>query len=130
MAIVKDLEIKISGDKAKFNECFYVYQYDRGIDLNIKIVMSKVQIGSKDISLLSGLEDSFAGVRILKPSGEIINREKVVIEDNNVKFTIDHDLTDELNEIGFYKLQFHLFDNAGNRITIPPVEFEVKPLIG
>ena len=37
MAITKDLEIKISGDKATFTEKFYIYQHDRGIELNIKV---------------------------------------------------------------------------------------------
>ena len=130
MAITKDLEIKINGDKAAFNEDFYVYQNDRGIDLNIKVSMPKIQIGTRSTSLLSDLEDALASVRILKPDGEVISREKVPIDNDRIKFTIDKSLTDELNEIGFYKLQFHIFDQLDNRITIPPVQFEVKALIG
>ena len=130
MAITKDLEIKINGDKAAFSEDFYVYQNDRGIDLNIKVSMPKIQIGTRSTSLLSDLEDALASVRILNPDGEVISREKVPIDNDRIKFTIDKSLTDELNEIGFYKLQFHIFDQLDNRITIPPVQFEVKALIG
>ena len=36
MAIYKNLEIKINNDQASFTEKFYLYQYDRGIELNIK----------------------------------------------------------------------------------------------
>ena len=44
MAISKNLEIKINNDQASLNEKFYVYQNDRGIDLYIKISMSRLQI--------------------------------------------------------------------------------------
>ena len=51
MAITKDLEIKINNDQASFTEKFYVYQYDRGIELNIKVSLSKMQIGGRNTSL-------------------------------------------------------------------------------
>ena len=66
MAISKDLEIKINGDKAAFNEDFYVYQNDRGIELNIKVAMPKIQVGTRNISLLAGLEEgALSSARIL-----------------------------------------------------------------
>ena len=130
MAISKDLEIKINQDKAAFSEKFYIYQNDRGIDLNIKVTMPKLQIGSKSISLLSELNGAFCKVIILKPNQEVIGRDNIFISNDVIKFTIDHSLTDELDEIGVYKIQFHLYDNEDNRITIPPVEFEVKELLG
>ena len=130
MAITKDLEIKISGDQAAFTEKFYVYQNDRGIDLYIKISMYRLQIGNKNISLLSELEGATAAATILKPNNTIIGRSELEIVDDTLRFTIDKSLTDELDEIGMYKLQFHLYDGQDNRITIPPVEFEVKQLIG
>lgn len=34
MAITKNLEIKINRDQASFSENFYIYQNDRGIELN------------------------------------------------------------------------------------------------
>ena len=67
---------------------------------------------------------------ILKPNNTIIGRSELEIVDDTLRFTIDKSLTDELDEIGMYKLQFHLYDGQDNRITIPPVEFEVKQLIG
>ena len=130
MAITKDLEIKISGDKANFTEKFYIYQHDRGIELNIKISMPKLQINKKNISLLAELEGASGGAIILKPNGDVVGQKDIVIEDNVIKFTITHELTDELDEIGMYQVQFHLYDGEDNRITIPPVEFEVKGLIG
>ena len=130
MAITKDLEIKINGDKANFTEKFYIYQNDRGIELNIKISMPKLQINKKNVSLLAELEGASGGAIILKPNGDVVGQKDIVIEDNVIKFTITHELTDELDEIGMYQIQFHLYDGEDNRITIPPVEFEVKGLIG
>ena len=130
MAITKDLEIRINEDKAAFTEKFYIYQHDRGIELNIKVTVPKLQINKRNISLLSELDGAMGKAIILKPNKEIIGRDNIVINNDIIKFTIDHSLTDELSEIGIYKIQFHLYDNEDNRITIPPVEFEVKGLIG
>lgn len=130
MAISKNLEIKINNDQATLNEKFYIYQYDRGIDLYIKINISKLQIGGRSVSMLSELEGARAGVTILKPNGTVIGKADLDVIGDSVKFTIDGTLTDELDEIGIYKIQFHLYDGSDNRITIPPVQFEVKSLIG
>ncbi len=130
MAITKDLEIKINGDQAAFTEKFYIYQNDRGIDLNIKVSIPKLQINKRNVSLLSELEGASGGAIILKPNGDIVGQDNINISDDVIKFTITHDLTNDLDEVGIYKIQFHLYDGDDNRITIPPVEFEVKSLIG
>ena len=130
MAITKDLEIKINGDKAAFTEKFYIYQNDRGIELNIKVSVPKLQISKRNTSFLTEFEGSSGGARILKPNGSVIDQNNIHISDNFIKFTINHELTDDLDEIGIYKIQLHLYDGNDNRITIPPVEFEVKGLLG
>ena len=130
MAITKELEIKINGDKAAFTEKFFIYQNDRGIELNIRVNMSKLQISTGGTSLLSDLEGGVCGAIILKPNGQVIGKSGLSISNGAIKFVIDHDLTNDLDEVGIYKIQFHLYDNEDNRITIPPVSFEVKDLIG
>lgn len=130
MAITKDLEIKINDEQARFNENFYIYQNDRGIKLNIKINMPKLQVGSRATSLLKGFDGAKGGVIIVKPNGEVSNRSDLPIINERIQFIIDKSLTDDLDEVGVYKLQFHIYDLEDNRITIPPVEFEVKGLVG
>lgn len=130
MAITKNLEIKINGDTANFTEKFYIYQNDRGIDLNIKITTPKLQISRQNTSLLTELNGSSGRAIILKPNGEVIGRDNIVITNDVIKFTVDHELTNEIDEVGIYKVQFHLYDDEDNRITIPPVSFEVKGLLG
>ena len=129
MAITKDLEIKINGDQAAFTEKFYIYQNDRGIELNIKVSIPKLQV-KRNVSLLSDLEGATCGAIILKPNGDIISQGDIVISDDVIKFTINHELTNDLDEVGIYKIQFHIYDSEDNRITIPPVSFEVKGLLG
>ena len=129
MAITKDLEIKINGDQAAFTEKFYIYQNDRGIELNIKVSIPKLQV-KRNVSLLSDLEGATCGAIILKPNGDIISQSDIVISDDVIKFTINHELTNDLDGVGIYKVQFHIYDGDDNRITIPPVQFEVKGLLG
>ena len=129
MAITKDLEIKINGDQAAFTENFYIYQNDRGIELNIKVSMPKLQIGKRNTSLLAELEEASGGAIILKPNGDIVFQNNITVSDELIKFIIDHELTNDLDEVGLYHIQFHLYDGEDNRITIPPVAFEVKELL-
>jgi len=130
MAITKDLKIKINGDKAAFTENFYIYQNDRGVELNIKVSMPKLKISKRTTSLLAELDGATGGAIIVKPNGDVVMGKNVFVSNDILKFTIDHELTDDLDEIGMYQIQFHLYDDQNNRITIPPVEFEVKQLIG
>ena len=130
MGIYKKLDIKISDDNARLSEKFYIYQNDRGIELQLKINLSRVNFRATKRLVYVDSGEIFVGATILKPNGVVIGREKVELVDDIIKFTIDEDLTDDIDEIGIYKVQFHLYDNQDNRITIPPVEFEVKELIG
>lgn len=130
MAIYKNMDIKISNGVASFNEKFYVYQYDKGIELHLKLNLSKTNLGSTRKRLAFSDETIFVGATILKPNGTVVGRERIEIVDDIIRFKIDEDLTDDIDEIGVYKIQFHLYDEDSNRITLPPVEFEVKTLIG
>ena len=130
MSIIRDLEIKISNGKAELSEDVYVYQKDRGVELRLKLNMIKTNYRSAVKSTLFDVDNIYSAATILKPNGDIISRKKSVVVDNTIIFTIDKEFTDEVDEIGTYKVQFHLFDDDDNRITIPPIEFEVKELLG
>ena len=80
--------------------------------------------------------DNFDGVavdgRLMKPSGSIIAVSNMSISGTNkIKFTIDQTMTDELTEVGTHALQISLYDDISktNRITMPPITFEVKQLL-
>lgn len=129
MSITKDLEIKISNGEARLSEEVYVYQKDRGVELRLKLNLIRINYRSAVRSSLFEATTLFAGATILKPNGEVISREKVEIVDNIISFTIDEEFTDQVDEIGIYKIQFHLYDLEDNRISIPPIQFEVKELL-
>ena len=67
---------------------------------------------------------------ILLINSDNLSQSDIVISDDVIKFTINHELTNDLDEVGIYKVQFHIYDGDDNRITIPPVQFEVKELLG
>lgn len=130
MSITKDLEIKISNGEAKLSEDIYVYQKDRGVELRLKLNIIRTNYRSAMRSSPFETSTLFAAATILKPNGDIISRNKVIVIDNILTFTIDKEFTDQVDEIGIYKIQFHLYDTEDNRITIPPIQFEVKELLG
>ena len=130
MSIIKDLEIKINNGEARLSEDVYVYEQDRGVELKLRLNLTKTNYRYAKRSLLFESGELFAGATILKPNGKIISRERVAIIDNIITFRIDEEFTDQVDEIGIYKIQFHIYDLDDNRITIPPIQFEVKELIG
>lgn len=137
MAISKEVNITVKEDKATLNEKMFVYRGDKGIDFYIGIDTIKFDFTPNGTtkttrSLLYGLESAYASVTVLKPNGEIFTKEKYPINNNRVRFTITQDLTDELDDVGIYKLQIHLHDGTSensNRISIPYVNFIVKDLM-
>ena len=129
MSIVKDLEIKISNGEARLSEDVYVYQNDGGVELRLKLNLIRSNYRSAIRSSLFEADELYAGATILKPNGEVIPRSRVKVVDNIISFVIDKEFTDHVDEIGIYKIQFHLYDIDDNRITIPPIQFEVKELI-
>ena len=130
ISISKNLDIKIVNGQAKLSEKFYVYQNDRGIELRLKVNLSKFSFKSNYSTYTGVDEDILVGATILKPSKEVISRDRVLLKDSIIRFKIDEDITDDIDEIGVYKIQFHIYDTENGRITLPPVEFEVKELIG
>ena len=130
MSIVKNLEIKVNNGEAKLSENIYIYQNDRGIELKLKLNLVNNNSHSAIRSSLFEADTIFAAATILKPNGELIGRDKTIIKDNTITFRIDKDFTDNVDEIGIYKIQFHIYDTLDNRITIPPISFEVKELLG
>ena len=57
-------------------------------------------------------DDIYASATIMKPNGELIGRRRSIVIDNTITFIIDKDLTDQMDEIGTYQVQFHLYDNG------------------
>lgn len=127
MAIERRLELRIQGDKSALSAPLYVYKGDRGIVLWFKIMDFTWDFSGTN--LLRTIDTSRVSPIVVKPNGESFRTPVAPVVNNEVKFTITKDLTDELSEIGVYTLQFNFYGDNDSRITIPPITFEVRELI-
>ena len=121
--ITKNVTIKITDDRATLSEKIILYKDDKGIDIYFTLSGFSYKFNKDNLSGVA------VDARMLKPSGDVITVNNLAVSGTNkIKFTIDNTMTDELTEIGKHKLQISLYDDATktNRITIPPIEFEVK----
>lgn len=124
----------VNNTTASLNEPLQIYQFDRGITLKIQVLKYKYQFDKivqdnviTDPSIIS------ARALVLKPNGTtVFECPRTEIEEDHVIVNIKLDWTDETTEIGQYKLQLQLYgsDYVNERVTLPPVEFTVAPLIG
>lgn len=123
MSISREVSVKVLNDKSTLDSKIHIFRNDRGIDLYIKLVNFSFIISKLKTPVRE------AGATVLKPNNEKFEIEKLNIEEDRIKFTITHEMTDELQEIGTYKIQIHLYDELDNRISVPFIDFYVNPLI-
>lgn len=129
LSINRDLRITIKDDLATLDSKLYVYQNDKDIDLYFSLSNYEYKF-RQNISDSPGLDNvSYCSATIVRPNGTSFKKQPLYIVSDRIKFPITQDLTDELTEIGEYKLQFHLYDDTGARVTIPYISFYVKELI-
>lgn len=124
--ITKSVTITVKDDKASLSDKIILYQNDKGIEIHFTVNGFNYKFK----------KEAFDGVavdaRLMKPSGGIVFVSNMsVIGTNKIKFIIDQTMTDELTEIGTHTLQMSLYDDSTkvNRITMPPITFEVKEQI-
>lgn len=132
--ITRDLIMTVNNSTASLNEPLFIYQHDRGITLKIKVQKYKFmfdKLVEEDVVVDSSIISARAIVR--KPDGvSVFECPRENVEDDCVIINITKDWTDEQIEVGKYLLQLQLYgsDYVNERITMPPVEFTVVPLIG
>lgn len=124
MAIKREVILTINGSKSSVDSKIFVYRNDRGIDLHINIQNFQYVIETLSTPV------RVASARVLKPDKlNYFDVDTLDVIGNDIIFTITGDMTDELAEIGTYSVQIHLYDELGNRVTIPPFDFYVRTLI-
>lgn len=132
--IQRDLIMTVNNTTATLNEPLQIYQHDRGLTLKIKILKYKFAF-NKLVEEDMVVDSSIVSARaiVLKPDGSrVFECPRQAVEDDCVIINITLDWTDELLEIGKYKLQIQLYgiDYINERVTLPPVEFTVARPIG
>ena len=125
MSIQRDVTLTVNGSRSTLDSNIYMYMNDGGITLNIKILNLEYIINSLTTPV------RVASATVLKPNGNgSFTVTNLKVDGDKVIFDIESDMTDEINEVGIYRVQIHLYDDAKNRVTIPPFKFYVKPVIG
>ena len=130
-----DLTYKQGDDECKISPVLCVYQGDYGLDIYFTIKKKIYKFGAiKEENILNSYSGAFVDIYLINPRGEEIKiKNSPVVEDSKIKFTITKELTDEMSEIGEYKVQFRIGnvdnDNDTSIFTIPPFKFKVKQRI-
>ena len=132
--IQRDFVLTINNETASLNEPLVIYQHDRGLTLRIKILKYKFAFNKiMEEDLVADTSIISARAIVLKPDGKkVFECPRQAVEDDCVIIHITLDWTDELLEIGEYKLQIQLYgsDYINERVTLPPFKFKVARPIG
>ena len=124
MSISKKLVVTLKDDVATPSERIFIYKGDVGVDIIIELENFNYKIDSiSEKNMINRIEAYFK-----TPQGIIkqYNDEVDVINGDRIKFSFSKNVINDMQIIGQYELQFHLFDKENNRITIPSYYFYVK----
>ncbi len=124
MSISKKLVVTLKDDIATPSERIFIYKGDVGVDIIIELENFNYKIDSiSEKNMINRIEAYFK-----TPQGIVrqYNDEVDVINGDRIKFSFSKNVINDMQIIGQYELQFHLFDKENNRITIPSYYFYVK----
>ena len=124
MSITKKLIVTLQDGVATPSEKIYIYRGDIGIDIIIELENFdyKIDCISKK-NMIRRVEAFFK-----TPDGSIrkYNDKVSILNGDKIKFSFNKAVIGDMQTIGQYELQFHLFDKADNRVTLPTYYFHVK----
>jgi hypothetical protein len=120
--ITRNLTLTITDKSVSLDKAIILYQYDRGVTFNFKLVSSDYTFNEEEITK--------ARTIIKRPNKDISVSEIDDILDGVYTFHLDGSYTNDAFEIGIYTMQLQLYSNSDECITVAPFTFEVKSLIG
>lgn len=125
MSFSKNLTITVKNTDAQLNEPLYVYEKDRNLIVYFKIMDYKYKFDKNPTNVLASVDDIMeAYATIVDPNGYELTRQYGEVVDDEIKFIVTNDLVDELDELGTYRLQFHI-KCQHSEFTIPEISFKV-----
>lgn len=126
MSIRKDVTVKITNNNATLDMPLQIYELDHGIELRFKLMDYKYKYTKDPQNILNSSDEDIleAYTTIINPKGYELQQINGEVKDDIVIFVIDSSYTDEIDEIGTYKLQIHI-KCACSEFSIPPIQFEV-----
>lgn len=126
MAIIKDVTVKINNGTATLDAPVQFYEKDHDVELRFKLMDYKYKYDKDPQNILNSVDEDIleAYTTIVNPLGHELEQINGVVKNDIVIFRLDPTYTDELDEIGTYKLQIHI-KCTHSEFTIPPITFEV-----
>ena len=126
MAIIKDVTVKINNGTATLDAPVQFYEKDHDVELRFKLMDYKYKYDKDPQNILNSVDEDVleAYTTIVNPRGYELEQINGVIKNDTVIFRLDPTYTDELDELGTYKLQIHI-KCTHSEFTIPPITFEV-----
>lgn len=125
MSFSKNLTITVRNTDAQLNEPLYVYEKDRNLIVYFKIMDYKYKFDKNPTNVLASVDDIMeAYATIVDPNGYELTRQYGEVIEDEIKFIVTNDLVDELDELGTYRLQFHI-KCQHSEFTIPEISFKV-----
>lgn len=129
--ISRNVTVTVSDESSVSDSKVILYRGDGNIIFNFDIQDGRYKYSTQSILETMGSPLS-ANATMLAPNGENVFQTPVlpVQENNIVQIAVNKDMIDDLTEIGTYKFQIHLYSDTKDRITLPPLDFEVSDTIG
>ena len=126
MAIIKDVTVKINNGTATLDAPVQFYEKDHDVELRFKLLDYKYKYDKDPQNILNSVDEDIleAYTTIVNPKGYELEQINGVVKNDIVIFRLDPTYTDELDELGTYKLQIHI-KCTHSEFTIPPITFEV-----
>ena len=120
--ITRNLTLTITDKSVSLDKSIILYQYDRGITFNFKLVSADYTFNEAEITRARAI--------IKRPNKDISVSEIDEILDGVYTFYLDGSYTNDAFEKGIYTMQLQLYSNSDECITIAPFTFEIRDLIG
>ena len=120
--ITRNLTLTITDKSVSLDKSIILYQYDRGITFNFKLVSADYTFNEAEITRARAI--------IKRPNKDISVSEIDDILDGVYTFYLDGSYTNDAFEKGIYTMQLQLYSNSDECITIAPFTFEIRDLIG
>lgn len=127
MAVKTNVIITVNNRESKTDKDIWFYEGDNNLDFYFTIKDDRFEV------IKSDTEIKYYSFTVQKPDGIPIYKNTLIpLEtDGTVKFTINKQ---EIDKVGVYKLQIHLYDNNSEtkaEFKLPPINFEaIKKLQG
>ena len=109
----------------------YIYRGDFGLDIFFNLKSRPFRFSANTVNLLMDYEGAYVDTTLVNPLGEESTVKNIaVVEGEKLKMTITKEMTNSIDLVGIYQIQFHIGNSEGDDDTsmfsIPPIKFEVK----